>query len=384
MQPERWSERWSERHRQISVVATWLLLAGLLPLVPLAPVRAQEALGVRVPLSAALDSLIRAEMAKQAIPGLSLAVVREGKVLYSAGYGNADREKFVPVTAETQFRLGSISKTFTAAAVLQLVEQGKLDLDAPVQKYVPTYPEKPWKITTRQLLGHLAGIRHYKGSEIFSNVHYTDVLAPLAIFQNDPLAHEPETKYLYSTYGYNLLGAVVQGASGQPFTEYVQKNVFDRVGMPGAAVDDVTRDLPLRATGYVVSNDKSKAVIAPVFDATNKIPGGGYLASALDMARYASAMMYGKVVRPETCRLMWTSQKTRDGKATGYGMGWSVGTWEGKQTAAHGGGQPGVSTILWMVPEEKFAVVLLTNRTGSSLSGIAKQIAGMVLMLSLK
>src|SRR6266404_4420741 len=165
------------------------------------------------------------ELLSRGIPGLAIAVAVDGRIVYSEGFGFADLEERVPVWPTTKFRIGSVSKPLTAVALVQLVEQGKLDLDAPVQKYVPSFPDKGAPITTRMLAGHLGGIRHYKDDENLSAKHYNNVLEGLKIFEDDPLVAPPGTKFSYSSYGFNLLSAVVQGASGQDFLSYMHEHV---------------------------------------------------------------------------------------------------------------------------------------------------------------
>src|SRR5712671_8010285 len=148
------------------------------------------------------------------IPGVQVAVAVNGKLVWSEGFGYADAERQQPVTRETQFRIGSVSKPLTATAVVLLYERGKLDLDVPVQRYVPSFPDKGTPITTRQLGGHLAGIRHYQGDEFTLNQRFPTVTAALAIFQNDSLVAKPGTRFSYSSYGFNLISAVVESASG--------------------------------------------------------------------------------------------------------------------------------------------------------------------------
>ena len=314
-------------------------------------------------------------MSSEQVPGLSLGIVSDHRAVYVTGYGLARRPS-QPATGDTVYRLASVSKTFTAIAALQLAEQGRLDLDAPVQTYVTTFPLKPWPVSTRQLLGHLGGVRHYREREILSTTHYTNVLAPLVIFQFDPLVHEPGTCYLYSTYGYNLVGAVVEGAARQPFAEYVHQHVFVPSGMRAARVDDPAAAIPGLATGYDATAT-GRLVEAPTFDATNKIPGGGFVATADDMTRYAIAVMSERLLRPDSKQAMWTRQKTKNGATTGYGLGWAVGQWGSELTAAHAGGQPRVSTLLFLAPGRGCAIVLLTNRGGvRGLADLARGIAG--------
>jgi len=188
------------------------------------------------------------------IPGLQVAVAVGGKLVWSEAFGYADVAREVPVTAETQFRIGSVSKPLTAAAVALLYEQGKLDLDAPVQRYVPSFPDKGYPITTRQLAGHLAGIRHYRGDEFLRNRHFDTVLEGLAIFQGDSLLFPPGTKFSYSSYGWNLISAVVEGAAGQDFLTYMSRNVLRPLGLTHTAPDRVDQPHPqpnalLRARG---------------------------------------------------------------------------------------------------------------------------------------
>src|SRR5881296_3876945 len=160
------------------------------------------------------------------IAGLQVAVGVDGKLVWSEGFGYADVACKVPVTAETQFRIGSVSKPLTAAALALLYERGKLDLDAPIQRYVPYFPDKGYPITTRQLAGHLAGIRHYQGDEFVLNRRFASVREGLEIFERDSLLFPPGTRFSYSSYGFNLISAVIEGAAREEFLRYMTRNVF--------------------------------------------------------------------------------------------------------------------------------------------------------------
>ena len=186
----------------------------------LAPARQQE-----------IEKLVSQEMARQNMPGISVAVAMGGELVWSAGYGLADLENFVPAKALTMYRLASVSKPITAVAAMQLSEAGKLDLDQSIRRYVPGFPVKPWTITARHLLGHLGGIRHYEnGEEINSTRHYPDMLSPLKIFQNDPLVAEPGARFHYSSYGYVLLGAAIEAAAGQRYLESPSNHCCGQTG----------------------------------------------------------------------------------------------------------------------------------------------------------
>jgi len=235
-------------------VASLLVLPAVLALAQPAPVPSPSPspspAGLAPAAVHAVEAAIAGTMSAERIPGLSVAVMTGSELRFAAGFGQADLENAVPATADTVYRLASVSKPITAVAALQLAEQGKLDLDAPVQKYVPSFPLKPWPITTRALLGHLSGIRHYAEGEFESTRHYNTLADALAIFQDDPLAQEPGTKYLYSTYGFTLAGVVIEAAAGTTYAEYVRKSIFEPAGMAAARVDDVFEIIPHRAQGY--------------------------------------------------------------------------------------------------------------------------------------
>ncbi len=330
---------------------------------------------------AKIEAAISAAMSQAGIPGLSVAIVTDGKLAWSNGYGLADVENFVPAKASTSYRLASISKTITATAIMQLVERGKLDLDAPVQKYCPAFPTKQWPVTARQLLGHLSGVRHYKIPEEVINEntkHYTNLNDTLSFFKDDPLLHEPGTKYLYSTYGYNLLGCVVEGASGQNYLEYVRKNIFEPAGMATIRDDDPAAIIPNRAQGYEKTRGGALRNSA-LANVSYKIPGGGFCSTVEDLAKFAIALQSSKLLKPETRAQAWAKQKLKDGKDSMYGLGWQLSEHNGAQEVAHGGNQSRVTTLLYMLPARGFAVVLMMNlESVGSRTQLARQIAAII------
>jgi serine beta-lactamase-like protein LACTB len=348
------------------ILAAWLLLVS--------PVTS----GARPPLpqEASIESVIEAARVNYGIPGISAAVVLDGEIRFSRGFGLADVENDIPATEETVYRLGSVSKPIAATALMQLAEEGRLDLDAPIQKYVPTFPEKPWPITSRELLGHLGGIRHYAPGELESTRHYFSLAQALSIFKSDPLVAEPGTRYTYSTYGYTLLGCVLEGAAGKTFPDYLRERIFEPAEMKGARVDDVFELIPHRAQGY--ERDTSGGLRnSGLADTSYKTPGGGLCATARDVAHFAMAFEDGRLVREETRGLMISNQKTRSGKRTGYGLGWALDKWKGHREVFHGGGQQRVSTLLYLHPDTSLTVVLLANLEGvrPALLATARQVA---------
>ena len=324
-------------------------------------------------------------MSANSVPGLSAAVVLEGEPRWAQGFGMADLENSSPATSSTLFRLGSISKPITAVAVLQLWERGKLDLDAPVQKYCPEFPQKELPIATRQLLGHLGGIRHYnpdgKGDVPEDSArHFSSMNESLQLFAGDPLVAKPGTEFHYSTYGYTVIGCVLEGAAGEKFVDFVRRNVFEPAGMGQTRDDDFFTVIPHRTRWY--HKDKSGIVRnAGVLDSSYKIPGGGMISSADDMARFEIAVLSDKLMKRETRNLMWTSLKDADGKSTGYGLGWGITDRFGLHLFAHTGGQQGTSTAFAVVPGRRAGVVVLCNLDDVDVNQLAMEILRIALDL---
>jgi CubicO group peptidase (beta-lactamase class C family) len=323
----------------------------------------------------AIERAVEAEKSRLHIPGLSVAVGEDLRLAWSRGFGVADLEDNAAATPQTLYRIASISKPVTAVAVMQLVERGKLDLDAPIQRYVPSFPEKPWPLTARQLLSHLGGIRHYQSfAEVYSTRHYADLTEALQVFSADPLLSEPGAAYHYSTYGYVLLGAAVEAASGLPFAEYLKRNVFAPAHMASTAVDDVFAVLPHRARGYRRSTNGDIANCG-LFDASNKIPGGGLVSTPEDLVRFVIALEKGDLVNAATRTLMFTAVHTTTGRAVPYGLGWNVFERNGAPWVAHSGAQPGASTYLLAAPAGGVMVVVLANLEGIDLGPLTAHIA---------
>jgi serine beta-lactamase-like protein LACTB, mitochondrial len=297
-------------------------------------------------------------------PALSVAIVVGNEIKYAQGFGIADLEDSAAAKVTTVYRLGSMSKTITATAVMQLAEKGKLNLDKPVQQYCAAFPEKPWPVSTRQLLAHLGGIRDYDNKkfleEYFSTRHYNNVTESLDIFKNDPLLQEPGTKFSYSTYGYNLLGCVIEGASGTSYESYISESILKPAGMSRTRVDETSAIIPDRARGYARTRDDA-IVNTRLSDTSNKVPAGGLVSSAEDIAKFAIALFDRKLLTNETTDRMWTAQKTRDGKEISYALGWRVAERNGMKEVFHGGAAAGFSTFLYLVPEKRTALVLLVN-----------------------
>ncbi len=330
-------------------------------------------------------AVIQEQMEARKIPALSIAVGVDNQLVWSHGFGKSDLENDVSATEKTVYRTASIAKAMTAVAAMKMVEQGKLKLDRPVGQYLEQWPEKRWPVTSRQLLGHLGGIRHYKSAaEASSTQSFPSARAALKTFNEDPLLHAPGTKYQYSTFGFNLLGAAMEQAANQSFLEIMEQLVFEPAGMKQTTTDDVRQIIPHRARGYeradlrmimnLPQEARSRVKAGEVYnaslhDTSMKVPGGGLVSTSADLIRFVSAVNRGQLCSKESVELMWTEQKTADGKATGYGLGWVVGEVDGHRVIGHSGGQAGTSTCVMMLPDKNVAVAVMCNLRGLGLSG---------------
>jgi serine beta-lactamase-like protein LACTB, mitochondrial len=326
-----------------------------------------------------IEAAVSTFMSSTHVPGVSVAVVENGEYEWGGGFGLADMEDNAPASEHTLFRLASVSKSLTATAAMQLWERGKLDLDAPVQNDCPSFPRKPWPITTRQVMGHLAGIRHYQSGsqddpEVGNTKHFENpIQGGLDFFKNDALLSEPGKQFHYSTHGYTLVGCVIEGASGAKYVDFVRQNVFALAGMEQTQVDDRFAIIPYR-TRFYQKTESGKVQNADFLDSSYKIPGGGWLSSAEDMARFEVAILNDKLVRRATRDLMWTALKPSDGSKDEYGLGWGNGNEDGIASVGHTGGQQGTSTAFTIAPAQRAGVVVLTNMEGADAGKLAQEI----------
>ncbi|HZI40658.1 MAG TPA: serine hydrolase domain-containing protein [Gemmatimonadaceae bacterium] len=308
------------------------------------------------------DRIVSRELQRQGVPGIQVAVGANGRVVYSHAVGKADIENGVALTPASLIRTGSIAKSISAVAAMTLVEAGKLDLDAPVQKYCGAFPTKPWPVTTRELLSHTAGVRHYRGTETENTNHYAKMADGFAIFANDSLLFQPGTHFSYSTYGYTVVGCVIEGASGRPFYDYVREHVLIPAGMTHTVVDNIFTIVPHRARGYHGHGDS--LANAGLMDGSYKIPGGGLVSTAEDLVHFGMALMSGKLLKPATLEQMWTPTRAPQldgGKPSTYGLGFEIVMVDGQRVVSHSGGQQGTTTHLVMIPGKSFAVATMIN-----------------------
>ncbi len=312
----------------------------------------------------AIDSAIRALLAERPSAGLSVAV-RYGDAEWMTAYGYAQLSPPKPATPQTSYRIASVTKTLTGVAIMQLVEQGKVSLDAELQTYLPRFPKKPWPITVRDLLTHVSGIYHYRDQKKEGHFkrHFSTEQS-LALFRDWPLAHEPGTKFLYTTYGYDVLGAIVEAVSGESYGEYLRAHICAPANMVHTAVEDRAKLDRTWAAGYRVK--AGRLVPSEQIDISSRFAGGGVRSTVEDLVRYGAALLKGQLVKPATWEQMQVSGRTRDGRWVDYGLGFGVFPQHGHFVVSHLGGQPETTSLLILLPAHQLVIALITNVEGQS------------------
>lgn len=323
-----------------------------------------------------VDDSLNAEIARRHIPGLSLAVVHKGEVVKLAAYGKANVELDVAATPRTMFQIQSVTKPFTATAVLMLVEEGKLSLDDPVGKHLEGTPEA-WKgVTLRHLLGHTSGIKDFINEPTASlrlDVTEQEVLEATA---PRDMNFQPGEKYAYSNTNYHLLAMVIRKVTGKSYGEFLKGRVFEPLGMSDTRVNDLSAVIPHRANGYrwrggsLHNGDY-------VADSILSYGGGGIVSTAADLAKFAAALRTEKLLKKASLEEAWTGLKLNDGSTSSYGLGWGLAAADGRRTVNHSGSHmTGFTSYLAYHRDDDLAVVVLTNAGHGNPGRIARRVAG--------
>lgn len=257
------------------------------------------------------------------LTGVQISVGKEGKIIWSDVFGYADFENRIPVTDSTRFRINSISKSMTSVALIKLLSEGKLDLDTPIQRYLPAFPTKKYPLTTRQLAGHLGGIRDYHEDDLHDFVrteHFHNATEALTIFKNDSLLFKPGTKFHYTTFGWNLIGAIIEGITKDNYLDYMKKNIWDPIGLVNTCGDDNSLLIPNRSKFYDLAGQAND-----LGDWSYKYPGGGILSTSRDLVKFGNEILNGSYFDPKAKMILFESQSTLEHGETGYGIGWYIG-----------------------------------------------------------
>lgn len=317
-------------------------------------------------LREAIDNAVLAELERQEAVGIAIGVIRDNQVVYTAGYGMADRGAGTPVDSQSLFRWASISKPLTAVAAMQLVEAGRLDLDADVRTFVPEFPDKGTSITMRQLLSHLGGVVHYSNGPIiktrrdYDNPHpFKSVIFALDTFAESPLVAQPGERYAYTTHGYILASAVVERAGDEDYAEQVHNRISIPLGLTTLQPDYQWQALPNRVVGYRKRGDA--IVRSTDTDVSWKLGGGGWISNIEDLARFGAGMLGDQLMQADTRVQMWTPQQTNDGSAIRYTLGWEVSDQGGVLRVSHNGSQEKTRTRLVLYPAAGHGLAVMTN-----------------------
>ena len=327
----------------------------------------------------AADRIASEDIDKKKVASYAVGVLKDGRLILARGYGLADLENDVPATAETVYRLGSITKQFTAMAILQLAEQGKLSVDDELTKFLPDYPLAGHKVTVHQLLNHTSGIRSYTSLKDFFKRARGDFSHDelLALFKNEPFDFDSGTKWSYNNSGYYLLGLIIEKASGQSYEKYLDEHIFRPVGMRATRYGHLRPLIRHRAMGYKPSggnliNDDPISMDAPG-------AAGALVSTVLDLLKWSQALEAGDLLSSASYEAMYRATTLADAKKQPYGYGWGLGQLGTHRKLSHGGGINGFSTMIARYPDERLAVIVLANTAGADAGGVERRIAKFVL-----
>ena len=324
------------------------------------------------PTTTRVDDYINTELQKQRIPGLSLAVVKDGKIILAKGYGLSNVEHQVPVKPETIFQSGSVGKQFTATAVMMLVEEGKINLEDKISKYFSDAPAGWQNITVRHLLTHTSGTTDYPNDFDFRRDYTEDELLKRA--EAIPLAFQPGEKWSYSNLGYVVLGILIHKVSGKFYGDFLQERIFRPLGMTTARIISEADIVPNRAAGYTIVKGelKNQGWVSPTLNTT--ADGALYL-TVYDMAKWDAALYTESLLPRRSLEQMWTPVKLNDGKTQSYGFGWGLAEVRGHHIIEHGGSWQGFKSHIARYVDDKLTIIVFANLAQSNPTRIAHGVA---------
>ncbi|NDJ16964.1 serine hydrolase [Myxacorys almedinensis] len=327
-----------------------------------------------------VDKAIAAYKDQNNLPGISVAIAQNGKILYSRGFGFADVDKQQVAHAETIYRLASVSKPVTASLTMRLVDRDRLSLDQLTRSYLSDLPA-PHTYRVQHLLNHQSGICHYEQcGSAWANQDYATAAAAMQKFINQPLLFKPGEKYDYSTHAYTVLGAVLEDVTKTSFASLVRKEITQGLGLPTLRPEDRTQPDSDRTTLYKLSNGKN--VVSSPDKISWKEGGGGLESTSVDLTRLGIKLLNGSVMSPRSRDLMWTKSKFNNGSTSNYGLGWNIGTDQGRKIVAHDGSQNGARSYWRLYPEDGITIVVLTNRSEHNPAVLGQTLGSLALKAS--
>jgi D-alanyl-D-alanine carboxypeptidase len=331
------------------------------------------------PRARSIDDYVLGAMRKQHVPGVSVAIVRDGKIVLAKGYGLANVELSVPATEKTVYQLASVTKQFTATAIMMLAEDGKLGLGDEISKHLPDLPTA-WKaVAIRQLLNHTSGIKSYTSVKDFFKSARKDYTRReiLDLVAKEPLEFPPGEKWNYSNTGYFLLGMIIEKVSGKSYGEFLDERIFKPLGMTQTRVNDLQAIIPNRAQGYHWNGKvlRNGEYVSP----TQPFAAGMLVSTVSDLVKWDAALGSEKLLKKSALESMWLPTPLSKGSPAEYGMGWQVKPVNGHRLVSHGGGIPGFSTQISRFLDDRLTVIVLTNLDNGGAESMAQGIAGRVL-----
>ena len=319
-----------------------------------------------------VDDYIKGEMASHRIPGVALGVIQDGKAIKTAAYGLANLELNVPVKPETVFEIGSITKQFTAAGILLLAQEGKLSVDDKIAAHLANVPSAWTNITIRHLLTHTSGIKSYTGLDGFQLTKHLTQAQFISAIGREPMEFAPGESWKYCNTGFSLLGYIIENVSGKNYWDFMSERIFRPLGMNATTNRLPSLIIPNRASGYEQTNH---VLINRDYDLTEVFSAGAIASTVGDLAKWNAALDGETLLNAATKEQMWTPTKLNSGKPTKYGFGWFVDTLDGHKNIGHGGSTSGFSATIQRFPDDKLAIIILTNTDESVATPMAKKIA---------
>lgn len=307
-----------------------------------------------------VETLITELMEKANFPGLSIAISKDEKIIYAKGFGYADVANKVQMTTETRIRTGSVAKVITATAIGRLVTEGKLDLDAPIKNYIPYIENRYANLTTRQLAGHTAGMIHQKDGNSYKKKQYNEVKEMVEVVKNEPLLFSPDTEYKYSTHAFNLLAAVIEGASGHRYTDFMKISVFDPLKMTQTSPENLQQLTANDAKCYFFQKGKRKLDKKPV-NGSYKMAGAAFRSTPTDLVNMMNGYING-FISSTVVKEMFTSHQLKNGTKTNVGIAWRP-SYDpfGNAPIDHAGSWTGARTVVVYYPKQQLSVSIMVN-----------------------
>jgi len=325
-----------------------------------------------------IENLVQ-ESYKPNEPGAAVIVAKDGEVIFRKGQGIANLELDVPIEPDMVFRLGSITKQFTAVAILMLAEQGKLHLEDSISQFLPNYPTHDYLITLKHLLTHTSGIKSYTSMPEWPPLWRKDfnVQELIDFFKYQPMESAPGKRWAYNNSGYILLGAIIEKVSGQTYEQFIQQNIFEPLGMKQSYYDNPTRIIPRRVAGYDKSDEGFTN--AAYLSMTQPYAAGALASTVDDLVLWDSALYTERLLKQETLKQAHISHQLTDGSSTAYGYGWEISEYAGHRLIEHGGGIHGFRTRAIRMPDDRVFVAVLSNNGGTDPGFLAFKIATSVI-----